>query len=118
MFSKLTIGTKLFIISVIIGIWGAATVLLTISDAMSENSKLKKLDRLVEFSAKISLLVHETQKERGMSAGYLGSKGKKFADKLPSQRALTDNRIKELKKFLNGFDFSDYSPEIKEKSEQ
>ena len=118
MFSKLTIGTKLFIISVIIGIWGAATVLLTISDAMSENSKLKKLDRLVEFSAKISLLVHETQKERGMSAGYLGSKGKKFADKLPSQRALTDNRIKELRKFLNSFDFSDYSPEIKEKSDQ
>ncbi len=24
----------------------------------------------------LSILIHETQKERGMSAGYLGSKGK------------------------------------------
>jgi len=35
-------------------------------------------------------LIHELQTERGMSAGYLGSKGAQFGAELPSQRALTD----------------------------
>lgn len=40
----------------------------------------------------ISNLVHELQKERGMTAGYLGSGGKKFVDMLPKQRRLTDEK--------------------------
>ena len=55
----------------------------------------------VELSAYNSRLVHELQKERGMSAGFLGSKGKKFAQKLPAQRAETDKRLKELESYLN-----------------
>ncbi len=61
---------------------------------------LKKLEKVVVFSTKIGALVHETQKERGMTAGFLGSKGKKFKDKLPKQRELTNNRIKELSSFF------------------
>lgn len=42
-------------------------------------------------------LVHELQKERGQSAGFLGSNGAKFRDVLPAQRQLTDQRLQELK---------------------
>ncbi|WP_429173890.1 methyl-accepting chemotaxis protein [Aeromonas salmonicida] len=35
-------------------------------------------------------LAHELQKERGMSAGFLGSGGNKFRDALPAQRKLVD----------------------------
>ncbi|MBL0458545.1 methyl-accepting chemotaxis protein [Aeromonas enteropelogenes] len=45
---------------------------------------------LVKSSAQ---LVHELQKERGMSAGFIGSAGSKFADALPQQRAAVDEAI-------------------------
>ena len=36
-----------------------------------------------ELSVKISSLVHELQKERGMSAGYLSSRGAKILNRAP-----------------------------------
>jgi len=42
-------------------------------------------------------LVHELQKERGFSAGYLGSKGKNFSNKLSAQHQQTDKLIVEFK---------------------
>ncbi len=56
----------------------------------------EKLNDTMLFSSSISLLIHETQKERGMSAGYLGSRGKKFGDKLAAQRELTSKRLAEF----------------------
>ncbi|MDG3088809.1 methyl-accepting chemotaxis protein [Vibrio hannami] len=57
--------------------------------------------QFVELSAYNSRLVHELQKERGMSAGYIGSKGKKFGDKLPSQRKETDKRLADLESYIS-----------------
>ncbi|MGM3173550.1 methyl-accepting chemotaxis protein [Dickeya lacustris] len=37
--------------------------------------------------------VHELQRERGMSAGYIGSKGQKFAEQLREQRGVTDKAL-------------------------
>lgn len=56
---------------------------------------LQQADELIQLSVGIGNLLHETQRERGMSAGYLGSAGKKFEDELVAQRANTDNRLKE-----------------------
>lgn len=48
------------------------------------------------------------QKERGLSAGFLSSRGAKFSSELKSQRNSTDSALKELKKIaskdLKGFD--------------
>ncbi len=44
----------------------------------------------------VSGLIHELQKERGMSAGYIGSKGTKFAAEMPGQRSLTDTARAQL----------------------
>jgi methyl-accepting chemotaxis protein len=41
------------------------------------NMRIKnELLSLVDLSKSLSLLIHETQKERGASAGFIGSKGK------------------------------------------
>jgi len=60
----------------------------------------EEFDIIVKLDSKISLLVHETQKERGVTAGFLGSKGTKFISNLPIQRASTDAKIEELKTYL------------------
>ncbi|MDC0933589.1 nitrate- and nitrite sensing domain-containing protein, partial [Arcobacteraceae bacterium] len=68
---------------------------------------------LTHIATDISHLVHETQKERGMTAGFLGSKGKKFADKLPIQRKLTDKVYREFLKFNKTVDYSLYPESFK-----
>lgn len=47
---------------------------------------------LTELSVVYSELVHELQKERGMTAGFLGSKGTTFGNKLKTQRQNTDQK--------------------------
>ncbi|MEW6166025.1 MAG: nitrate- and nitrite sensing domain-containing protein [Pseudomonadota bacterium] len=44
----------------------------------------------------VSNVVHELQKERGLSAGLIGSKGTKFVAELDQQRTLTDRQHKAL----------------------
>ncbi len=77
-----------------------------------------KLETLINLSKKLSELIHETQKERGMSAGYLGSKGKKFATMLPKQRMLTDKKIQQYREFIKKINFADFPSELKEKVDE
>ena len=69
---------------------------------------------LVKLSESLSRLIHETQKERGASAGFLGSNGKKFKDILQKQRILTDQRIEEYKKTVALMDLNEYSSELRD----
>ena len=78
-------------------------------DSYEKKNKLESIKEIVVLNTKISLLLHETQKERGMSAGYLGSKGLKFKEDLLKQRTLTDARISEFNTFLATFPFQKYS---------
>ncbi|RXJ90506.1 chemotaxis protein [Arcobacter sp. CECT 8983] len=112
MLSKMSIKQKLILIMSI-----PLCVVILLAAELGFNSflyynNLKSLDNVIILSTKIGALVHETQKERGMTAGYLGSKGSKFQDKLPTQRDLTDNRLSEMKSFLSTFDESKYGKEF------
>lgn len=69
------------------------TDLATSSDMLT---KLESLQAQSSLSVKSSALVHELQKERGMSAGYLGAKGSAFSTALINQRKLTDQKITEF----------------------
>ena len=75
MLSKLSIKQKLILIMMI-----PLTVVILLAgklaiDSFSTTRNLQSLDNVVILSTKIGALVHETQKERGMTAGFLGSKG-------------------------------------------
>ncbi|MBF0193814.1 MAG: nitrate- and nitrite sensing domain-containing protein [Magnetococcales bacterium] len=77
------------------------------------STNMETVGQLSQLAVKISSLLHETQKERGMTAGYLGSKGKNFARKLPEhRRENSDRRISELNDFLKTFKASDYDSQL------
>ena len=61
----------------------------------------ERVKEVLTLDTKISLLLHETQKERGATAGFLGSKGTKFADILEKQRNLTNEKYDDFVKLLN-----------------
>ncbi len=67
------------------------------------------------LSNHISGLVHELQKERGASAGFLGSKGQKFGSKLSSQRRETDAKRQTLNDYLKTFDLNKFNPTLADK---
>ncbi len=85
----------------------------SVLDKYTVSEDMKDLERLSDLAVKISALVHETQKERGRTAGYIGGKGKKFAQELPAQRKSTDKKRADLSGFLRGFDDNRYGSEFK-----
>jgi len=60
-------------------------------------TRLENLQSLSSLAVKSSALVHELQKERGMSAGFLGSKGQAFSSQLRQQRLSTNKKIEEFR---------------------
>ncbi len=60
----------------------------------------QQVTAIVKTGIAVSGVVHELQKERGLSAGFIGSKGAKFTDELGKQRTLTDTYHKTLTQLL------------------
>jgi hemerythrin len=73
---------------------------------------------LVKLAIKSSTLIHELQKERGLSAGFIGSNATKFIPELQQQRQLTDNEITNLKNFLDKFPFILFTDSFKYKLDE
>ena len=93
------------IIMVLIPIVGLMYFSLTnVSEKAGVLGQMESVDSLAELAVRVSSLVHETQKERGATAGFLGSKGKKFGSELAAQRKNTDDRRAKLEAYLKGFD--------------
>jgi methyl-accepting chemotaxis protein len=63
-------------------------------------SEMKIVNEMASFSITIGNLVHETQKERGLTAGFLGGNGTEFRNELNNQRANVDDREQQLVKSL------------------
>ncbi len=82
------------------------------SDYFKKYNSMEKLKEVTIFSTKISALVHEMQKERGLTAGYINSNGKKLKEKLLTQRESTNQKIQEYKTSLNNLDMSRYSESL------
>ncbi len=61
-----------------------------VAAALGDLAEDQRVADRVRLAPTISALVHELQKERGMSAGYLSSGGVRFASELIEQRGLTD----------------------------
>ena len=72
-----------------------------ISRAYKNYVKSKNLKTSITIAERVSLLVHELQKERGRTAGFLGSGGTTFYEELKEQREKTNKRIAQLKEILS-----------------
>lgn len=71
-----------------------------IREGLTSRSNLKDIYTKVLQAEKISNVIHELQKERGLSTLYLASKSGETGDRLRTQRRETDKRIEELGTFL------------------
>ena len=65
-----------------------------------------------KLTPQISDAVHELQRERGKSAGFISSKGKTFSDTLPSQRTRTNQKLEKLKAAFSNFDFASHKANL------
>jgi methyl-accepting chemotaxis protein len=75
-------------------------------------SEMSRVQGLADLAPVLSAVVHELQKERGASAGYIGAKGGPFKDKLAAQRIDTDKAIKDLQATLRTFDSTSYQESL------
>ena len=102
--SNVSLRHKLLVMTIIpmIGLlWFAQN---NVTRALGAKAESAQILEVTDFAVASSSLVHELQKERGMSAGFLGSGGKKFVTELPNQRKNVDEKISQLKDFLSSFD--------------
>ncbi len=104
MFKNISIRTKLILQTFVPSLTIVILAMILLNSSYSKVDNLENIQKTTALLTSISTLLHETQKERGMSAGYLGSKGKNFVDKLTKQRVLTNSKIREFKKLLSEID--------------
>lgn len=83
--------------SVVVNSWGTV-------------GEMRDIQELTSFASSVSSLVHETQKERGATAGFLGSESgsMEFQQRLEKQRKNTNEKLAAFNEFLSGFDPDQY----------
>ena len=110
----MTIKSKLTLVNILVVVFSTLIIVLTVFKASSEKATITQANELNVLSIKLSHLIHETQKERGASAGFLGSKGTKFTEILPKQRVLTTKENTLLTEYINTLDLSSFPQELQQ----
>ncbi len=77
-------------------------------------SEMNKLNKLSGVTLKISSLVHELQKERGYSSGFLSSEKSEFKNELHEQKEKTDIEETEYFKTVKNIRLNSYTNEFEE----
>ncbi len=101
--SQLKISVRLFVMLLVPTLaagWLAYSNIRTNQIAVEETIKIEHLALL---GIKVSAVVHEMQKERGMSAGFIASGGVNFASDIIGIRTLLDERRSDLSKEIDYF---------------
>jgi len=101
---NLGVGTKL---GMILGLPLICMLILGVmlgAQQWDQTTRMGKLVESIQLSVHVGNLIHDLQKERGASAGYISSRGATFGNALRSQRAETDRAFNELKDIFNDFD--------------
>ena len=100
MLNKMTIKNKLFFLGVVtLSVIAIYAFFNSYKNYISYRDA-KETEQLIALSVKMSAVLHELQKERGASAGFLSSKGKKFANALNVQYIQTDKKLTDLQNYL------------------
>ncbi len=110
---NIRIGSKmaLSLVPLVIGL--VILSLVIVSGRYQQMTELGKIRGLTEVAGSIGATVHELQKERGASAGFIGSGGTQFGSQLVAQRKLSDQKITALDDEISKIDYSLYDPKLK-----
>lgn len=90
MLADLKIARKLSLLLILPMATFLILVALGCIDRWTTIGKLQQVERALVVSLSAGELMHEMQKERGYTAGYLGSKGEKYSSELAEQIRKTD----------------------------
>jgi methyl-accepting chemotaxis protein len=75
---------------------------------------MNMLNDLASVAVEASNLTHELQRERGISAGFVVSKGARFAGELQAQRAETDKALAGYRRALASIEMAGFDIEFRE----
>ncbi|MBI4984261.1 MAG: nitrate- and nitrite sensing domain-containing protein [Rhodocyclales bacterium] len=110
--TRLRIRTRL---AVVIGLMLAGMLYFSINevaDKYATTRNLESIKALSTLAVKSSAVIHELQKERGLSAGFIGSKGARFKPELDTQRGDTDRRLGDYRSALAHIETARYGAEF------
>ena len=108
----MSVSFRIVSVSVLLLVIGMSYGIVNAVREASIGSDMQSLQRLVSVCVKSADLAHETQKERGMSAGFLGSQGNKFRQELLGQRSRVDESRVELEEALAQLEYGDATDEF------
>lgn len=103
-----SIGMRIAMAIVLPGMGLLLAISLLVGQRYREAEAMTRLHDLTTLAPVISGLVHELQKERGASAGFVSSKGASFGDTLARQRPATEAARRAIEQALAGFERSGY----------
>ncbi|WP_299771811.1 nitrate- and nitrite sensing domain-containing protein [uncultured Pseudoteredinibacter sp.] len=112
-FKNLAIRYKLLLIvlaPLLLALFFIGSKLILLKESSDQMSKSRDLSIL---AMNANQLVHEIQKERGMTAIFLSSQGNRFADKIKEQRKNTDKLLNVYRKSYSELSYTLSSPEQK-----
>jgi methyl-accepting chemotaxis protein len=64
-----------------------------VAGSLQQHRQAQQTEALMRFGVAAGALIHRLQIERGATAGFIQSNGRKFAAELPDHRAKTDERL-------------------------
>lgn len=109
---RLTMGRKFFLVlflPLLSILW------MTLSTVLERQAVVTRMDNLQEVAIlgrHSANLVHELQRERGMTAAFLSSQGRNFHTELPVQREATNTQAESFDRYIADIDFSRHDPRI------
>ncbi len=84
-----------------LSIWG-------LKEKVRQYREISGIEEVSGFSVRASRLIHELQKERGLTAGYYGSQGKQFTSELRTQREQTNEKLSQFEAYFQHFKPEEY----------
>ncbi len=105
---NVSIKFKLNFITFIVVVFSLIIIALALDKEINNHFVFARAQKLNTLSQKLSALIYETQKERGESAGFLASGGKKFTQTLPHQRLLTDQKYANFKNYISTINLNNF----------
>ncbi|USZ49797.1 methyl-accepting chemotaxis protein [Halomonas sp. DN3] len=109
---RLTMGRKFFLVlflPLLSILWMTLSTVLERQAVVTEMDSLQEVAVLGRHSAN---LVHELQRERGMTAAFLSSQGRNYHAELPVQREATNVEVEAFARYIADIDFSRHDPRI------
>ena len=112
---KLNIGQKIVLFGLLPSIATIFFIYTIITEKIHVKAGADRIVKLSQYVINACGLVHELQKERGVSAVYIGSGGNKMKDILDDNKRNTDSASSSFQQYMASFDAKQYGLEFSQK---